>query len=475
MNKDESLKLYREGKDAWNEWANSFRDSDDGSYMVADFSNQEFDERLNFIGFIFPGEARFTGSKFKQSITFNNANFKKLANFRHCIFCNNANFNDAEYEHDTDFSYVEFYGNTNFNRTKFKHISHFNNMKFHGEIIFFKEAEFNIVGFHNSKFLRNVSFENANFLEVGFEEVEFGNVVNFDYAEFREANFNQSLFKGYSTFYKVIFSEYTTFASIKGEGFFSLDSAEFKTVPNFEQAHFLEAPNLDTTIFPVVSTFRWRRKKFESSNRIPYYWRSLKRLALQGHNHKQEIFFFANEIISLRDEQKAYPIFTNLFTKHSIWQGFDLYWAGLAYQIFSDFGRSTLRPLFWLIIFAIISAVFYLSQHLTKNNPNSTFIHWFIGTEETSSQKELSCICNSSDDHPVYAAFNLSIRSGLTFLGLGRSDKLLQSYTCLYGEGQQGQPEIPYEVEFISIIQAIISGVLFFLLLLALRNFFRIK
>jgi hypothetical protein len=75
------------------------------------------------------------------------------------------------------------------------------------------------------------------------------------------------------------------------------------------------------------------------------------------------------------------------------------------------------------------------------------------------------------------AAFYLSVHNSLVVSGLSRIEKLAQSYTCLYGASGRNQPvpTMPDAVVFAGVTQTILSAVLIFLFLLALRNYFRIK
>ena len=84
------------------------------------------------------------------------------------------------------------------------------------------------------------------------------------------------------------------------------------------------------------------------------------------------------------------------------------------------------------------------------------------------------------------AAINLSIHKGLLFLGLVPIDKLIRMHACLYGIHTTGAPQprqlpasfspvIPDGVTAWSFLQHPRSAVLIFLILLAIRNHFRIK
>lgn len=80
-------------------------------------------------------------------------------------------------------------------------------------------------------------------------------------------------------------------------------------------------------------------------------------------------------------------------------------------------------------------------------------------------------------------ALLLSFHKGLPFTGVGSPEKLNQIYACLYGIHGGGTRELPERftpvipdlVYLLGILQTLFSLVLIFLLLLALRNHFRIR
>lgn len=186
---------------------------------------------------------------------------------------------------------------------------------------------------------------------------------------------------------------------------------------------------------------------------------------MQGKDHECELWFFAEELKSLRGSTDwLLPRPWNLFRRGKrVWPGGGRYWLGLLYQLFSDFGRSMGRPVLWWGITTSAFATYYFSRHLGTHNPVS-----------------LGCLKGQGD--PFWAAVYLAAHKGLFFTGLGGWDKLTQAYICLYGENpnytasvQQLLPEIPDAVVFAGFAQTTLSATLIFLFLLALRNQFRLQ
>ena len=135
------------------------------------------------------------------------------------------------------------------------------------------------------------------------------------------------------------------------------------------------------------------------------------------------------------------------------------FWLGVFYQIFSDFGRSLIRPLLWWAAGMLVFAGIYFSHHTGSSE-------WWL----------LECIAGSSK--PWVAALGLSVHKSLPAVsGFGFGDKLPQFHACLYGVESENpfRPIIPDGVAFLGVLQVLFSAVMIFLFLLAVRNHFRIR
>ena len=257
---------------------------------------------------------------------------------------------------------------------------------------------------------------------------------------------------------------------------FSLAGAHFLAVPDFIQAHFAEAPRLDDS--RIEPRRFWtitlaRVKDYVKGNPdLAARWRALKRLAIQGHDHAREQTFFKGELKARRwSEDKPW---------HAV------FWFGVFYQVFSDFGGSPWRPFMWWGVSVLGFAGLYLGQHPTLAKQSSSGIAWAFErlTGATGEVPPLACVAGPGE--PWVAAINLSIHKGLLFLGLVPIGKLNRIYACLYGIHPAGaaqpsqlpgafSPVIPDGVTALGFIQYPLSAVLIFLFLLAIRNHFRIK
>jgi hypothetical protein len=184
-----------------------------------------------------------------------------------------------------------------------------------------------------------------------------------------------------------------------GKRTFSLAGARFGSVPDFIQARFEEAPRLDNVVVegrllpqqkvepkevgklprrkrlhrwllprskPYRSVHYNRRRitggiaKDSAFRDMPARWRALKRLAIEGHDTERELQFFSGEMRSARFAGHwplPWPVW-----KADVWSGFLSFWAGLLYQILSNFGRSLVRPFAARALCIVIFAAYFLGQ-----------------------------------------------------------------------------------------------------------------
>ncbi len=437
MDGEQSLALWRQGRDAWNAWAKAMLDrraemERDGTWALhrhvfgdekpdneatgawmrdaaADFQAQVFEEPADFSSFLFPRSARFDEATFQQDAGFYSATFSGYAGFYSATFSGYARFYSATFSGDARFDSATFSGNA------------------------------------------------------GFDSATFSG----------DARFAQAKFGGYTSFAEATFDRLANFSAAQGERRFTLCGAQFDEVPDFIQAHFAEAPRLDNShIRPgFIEPRRFWDRLFtrvkEDADRSARY-RALKRLAIDGHDHVREQEYFAGELRSLRGSpDRLLPNPLNWFRRNKagnrrpVWPGGARYWFGLGYQLLSDFGRSMLRPLGWWGLSVAGFAWAYLARAKFTDG------------------------CAVGDGTPWSAALGLSIRKALPFAGIASSEKLNQIYACLYGiHGESVRlavlpdrftPVIPDAVDYLGMLQLVFSILLLFLFLLAVRSHFRIR
>jgi hypothetical protein len=256
---------------------------------------------------------------------------------------------------------------------------------------------------------------------------------------------------------------------------FSLAATQFRVVPDFIQSHFTEAPRLDNSKIVLNRTNLLSQSRKGGRARhdpdLAARWRALKRLAIQGHDHAREQAFFKGELEARR------------WSEDKPWHG--VFWLGLVYGLFSDFGRSISRPFFWWLASVAGFACFYLSQHPGIAS-GSIGLFSAVKGELGIGAESLPLECVSGAGSPVASAALLSLQKGLLVFGLVPLSKIAQLHLCLYGayspatlsaEAMSGavSPSIPNFVTAVSFFQYSVSAILIFLVVLAVRNHFRIR
>lgn len=458
--------------DAWFERA-AFPDRT--SFGKANFSGHAsyrkviFAGGLNFNGATVAGDAVFGGVRFSGGGDFREVVFSGNAAFAEVAFLSGVSFNGARFSSDAWFMRARFSDKASFGKATFSGRASFDKATFAAEAWFmraifsggssFDKATFaGVAWFGKATFSDGAWFSGTTFLDKAqFRQSAFSDSALFRGATFAgEARFLQCVFNGFTSFNGARFETAADFRAIEGKSAFSLADVTFTAVPDFIQAHFVEAPRLDNMRIqprqlrrPILAGVK---AYFKGDRELSGRWRTLKRLAVQDHDHTHELEFFKSELKSRR------------WSVDSPWSG--VYVFGFFYQWLSDFGRSLWRPLIWWMINVGLFAYLYLMEHLAR------------------APYPRSCVVGPGE--PWLAALILSLRQGLLVTGLDATDKLNQLYGCLYGIfsdqsvrlgkfPEAFSPVVPDVVAILGFLHLLISAVLIFLFGLALRNNFRIK
>jgi hypothetical protein len=412
------------------------------SLAVADFAGAVFAAPCNFSGFVFPGESDFTGARFAAMADFQTARFAGSARFDDVEFCDRSWFRYAVFATDAAFRRTRFVGESRFSEAKFLRGAWFNGATF-SKPAGFRQAEFAFASFEDAIFLDYANFGDraqygvAKFIrarfrgKVWFDQATFANNVWFSDAHFyrgkepRDLATNQVLTRDLAP----------DFSGLTAERAFALDGAKFDVLPNFIQASFAEAPRLDNfALAKTVEPGGFARSFRRTDANVAARYRALKRLAIQGHDHDRERQFFKGELRSRRNNEDKW------------WHG--AFWFGILYDALSDFGRSLLRPFATWSAALVLFALAYLRIASCSN-----------------AARTADPVC-----HMRVSALQLSMKNALINLGgAGRDANAMQVYKCLFGGN------IPNSVYFLELAQTLLSAILIFLFLLALRNRFRIQ
>lgn len=292
---EEALALARQGKAVWNAWA---QDKANAGTKV-DFSNFDFSvSPISFAGFVFPGDVYFANCVFK-----------------------NANFTGAQFRG----------GDAVFDDAKFLiGIAKFTGAQFSGGNAIFADAVFSGGHAWFSKALfsgGHVMFDRALFT---------GGDALFDDAQFTGGNvrFLATEFAKEATFSKAKFVHVATFATADFGSAVYLNGTVFSRVPDFRftklAAHFslhgVQVDYCDDDELAPWLGLNWTKAWHEAD---ADKFRRLKELAITSKDHDREQAFFAGELKAKRFYETT---------------GAALVWSYF-YEWFSDFGRSTWRPL----------------------------------------------------------------------------------------------------------------------------------
>ncbi len=544
MNRDESIRLFEKGKEAWNAWAadvSARQDDSDGwkAEAQADFSSHEFGN-ANFSGFMFPGRADFSESRFLgnswfigatvygaadfKNATFDNeicfikTTFMTTANFEGSSFNGDAQFGKTVFQDIADFRNAAFFGMANFNNCSFSEFVIITETTFHQYAMFHKIDFGDQVSFAESKFKGGATFEfsvfnaSADFRDAKFEDLStfanvqfkgdvafggftgvtrfehatfdgearfakgtFDQVVRFDDTTFNKGArfedctfrggvaFSASCFAGYATFDRIECHGEVSFQGVEARSAFTMAGASFSRVPIFNQATFSEAPRLDNVRIQranakgIGRVSVWNRLKGSPDGRAgenwgelkaqrgeaAVRWRSLRRLASQGHDHQREMLFFREEVLASR------------WISDMPWHAH--FWFGLLYQLFSDFGRSLSRPILWWSFWWAGFSLVYLAFR------------------EKGAEADFARACSHLVIvEPWIASAGLSLHRNLPALS-GLGDRIGEFRHSLFGASDACLPLEPSAVSFLGVLQSVVAAGLLFLVLLAIRNRFRIK
>ncbi len=487
---------------------------EDGSAKPPVKSIQLEGDRADFSGFVFPGPAYFQSTTFSSPAYFQSATFSSNAWFRSATFSSTAYFRSATFSGRADFESATFSGRADFESATFSRYADFRSATFSGN-----------ADFHGQKFTNDVFFNGATFEgRADFALATFERVAQFNGARFlSEADFN----------------------AVWGRRTFSLADARFEVVPDFIQAHFEEAPRLDNVEAgwkqPELQALdeeeseeatrrgRWHRRRLEANGRyrrvfaadrsIPARWRALKRLAMQGQDTDRELEFHARELRSQRfagDGPAPWPVLSG-----RAWGGFFRFWSGLAYGLFSDYGRSLARPFIASLLALIAAGAFYLSQTEAMQarlglreasylggtvrtalhapaNPVPCYTpppapaerwrkHWpwlrrgaKLAPAPASSGSRIDGLIEPfrGQTNARAEALHLAVRNASVVLG-GSGGAAHRTFGCLYGVelygGSTPMAIVPDVVSTVSAAQKLFSAVMIFLFGLALRNMLKMK
>ena len=452
-----TLARHAKGRNEWNAWASAMlalqerlRASSRWTRSDRDYTEQA-DLWINVATVSFSAENRVE-------------EFTRHAEFQGFLFPWTAFFSSARFIEDVDFLEAEFHGFTYFDHISFGSTASFVFVKFH-----------KFVAFNESTFSGFAPFNGASFSDVAaFDTVTFEQPVDFAQCQFLErAIFHRTKFRGPADFSRCYFPKGADFDAIESSDAFSLAGAAFQQVPSVMGATFRGTLRLHNVMTPSYPLLGWTPE-----GDAPARFRELKRHANETQDRDRELEFFAQEIRTSRFHAKGLPTYIP-----RIWEW--RFWFGLFFGTFSDFGRSVWRPVFFWALLLFGFGVFYLGEHeeiakARADLASAGSVMGYLQTTRTALSAPPACIAQGrlfGLTDAVTEAFHLSLRNALIF-DAGRADAFRRTYGCLFGlEGASAfaPPVVPPRISIASTLQSATSGILIFLLLLAVRNLLRLK
>tara|TARA_R110000824_G_scaffold119416_3_gene273514 strand:+ start:145 stop:1215 length:1071 start_codon:yes stop_codon:yes gene_type:complete len=159
----QALKLARQGKDAWNEWAAKPGNANlDVSFEGIDFT-QGGNKDINFSEFVFPSGATFSGATFGKNANFANTTFGGRAAFRDATFKANIRFDMATFEGYAEFRDTTFSKHASFVAANFKKDLWIHGASFGGDARFVNATFGGTTSFMGSFFNGPVWFDKSSF------------------------------------------------------------------------------------------------------------------------------------------------------------------------------------------------------------------------------------------------------------------------------------------------------------------------
>lgn len=281
------------------------------------------------------GGSLFEGVSFFCIVNFSDSNFKQSASFTNVIFSDCVWFSNAKFSSKSNF-YKSVFDFAFFNETIF------------GGSAYFIDVEFRSVAqFRRTTFSGDAQFGSATFLcDAEFQAAAFlGNTVFQDATFSCDAKFENATISGDAMFQMAIFSGDASFENVRLQSSTSFARARFTLhPPRFHGASLHEGTEWHGVQWPPAPG------DAEAAQRHVYAYERLKQEMERLKKHDDELQFFEREMRCRRMVEDQHLPAERLKRVIFLLKGDG--WSGLlnrAYDCFSGYGRSILRPTLGLI------------------------------------------------------------------------------------------------------------------------------
>ncbi len=394
----------------WNDYIEAHPD------VLIDFSEVDFriekNKSISFEHFIFPeGNDSYLLSE-KNGVSFDKAVINSLTSFVGARFGKGTSFNETEFQALVNFSDATFGNNTSFRNATFEYSPYFIRCVFKGHVVFEGTSLGFDTSFDYSEFLGPAMFDGRDYNR----PIEPKNSpVSIDFTSFR----------------KCVFAKEVSFSNRNISESLDFSDALFFAPPKFKRTINTENINLWNVTFNFSDFFNSKSTIIDPPNYSDI--RRLRKIASDIHEHDTERDLF---IIEKQIESSL------LWEKWKQKKSLKEWWKAIgarswlaAYSISSDCGRSIFRPVASWVVLNLLCWLGFASFFSFKYLDYVTTLVW-------------------GQSIPVVGALKTSYK---------------KAYDTLFGDSV---PELGLIA--LGTLQEILSGVLIFLLLLALRNKFKI-
>ena len=408
-----------------------------------DFSDHTFDDDVCFAGRIL------------IKASFKDATFDCLSDFRNVTFVDTADFERATFRHCTRFDSVTFENSVYFKTATFMETTVFDGSVFR-DAAYFAGSYFlpipdiqrhpaGAVGFRNTVFTSDASFE----------ETKLDVPSNFESAKFHgNANFKSCLFGKSADFQRAVFERTSDFSATRFEHIANFNDARFKATTYFCHSLFLQPPKFFETNLHEDTDFSgvdWR--KAESCYAVSWWSKNIVRRtqertisdvvdASEAMQAWDRLALIMSKVERLPERHDFYRLRMRAQRKRDGWSVLSL--ANWLFDVSCDYGWNMRRALIWWAGHYTIIGLLLFSQA----RPGY----------ETCGAVLWDCLLISFSN--AHAFFRLTSDGGYLYNSLECVIAALHNSALLIASGA---------------IQTITGPIFLFLLLLTVRNRFRLR
>ena len=391
------------------------------------FCKEVFQDDVSFSGRVLVG-ADFGEAEFRKSANFENVRFLGIANFKKARFLGDNPVKSRV----VSFSSSRFHNTANFTDTHFPYLARFKDAAFDGAALFrdamfqaktgTSKSPYGIADFARSRFGTEADFSRSEFrAAMAFDGAEFRSAARFDDAKFQgKCNFNNAHFQGTTSFQNASFASPPMFFETR-----------LHEDTNFGQVDWSTAESSYVRPWHTNAVSEQARQMAENAGEAVRAWDRLALIMSQREKLPERHQFFKLKMRALRQRDGfSLPSFMNVL-----------------FDVTCDYGWGIRRAFSWWLGHVAVGAL--ILSVATLGAPAGV---------------------DSSCWHIVRESLFLSFANAHAFLGLASEGGYLHEARSTVGDAVRFR----WAFTIVGTVQAVLGPVLLFLLLLTLRNHFRL-